>query len=1181
MVNKMKNLFASVPKKVKSFLVGVMAMGMLLPTILPGLGNMAMAAGPHFNDNAQDRPTLQVTNYTTNPDGYGLSTSVKPGDQVAFKVYIHNNEPDTVAYATRVLATITNGYNTSHTGTATISASNAASVSGSATITSSQPVKLTFVDNTTRRWWFTDASMQYVQYEVMPNTILNGGIDIRDVNGCWQWIQYVTYVFNVEAQPVQPAVIGINKQVALVTAGGNPYVENVTAKNGDTVSFSLGLTNTGGSAATNVVVKDVLPSGLEFISGSTKLNGNAIADTLFTTGVKIDSLAVGAVPTITFQAKVTASTPGVLTNTGTATADSLGQVSDTATVTIQQVLQPALSIAKTVLNNSLVGSTFAENANAKTGETVTFKLIVSNTGQSEAKNVVVADQVPAGLTYVSGSTKVDGVVDNTNAITGNGLNIANIAAGASKTVTFEATVSATLAQTITNTGTARAESVNQVGDTATVTVQQAGQPVITIAKTVSLGDGSTNFVESVNAVNNDIVRFRLIVSNNSGVSADNVKVWDGLPSGLTYIDNSTTLDGAAQSGNAVVNSGITLGTMTNGSTHTVIFNVRVNSSSATLVNYGRANINGTGQVEDPATVVVGGVSNTTLSLDKQVARGENGTSYYESVSAENSEYVRFRMVVRNTGTVRANNVQIADNLPSGLTYVSNSTYLDGVRQNDIITSGRLDLSSMDPGVSRTVTFNARVNTSSNSTITNEATVTSDNATSVRDTAQVQANGSDSDPYLEITKEVDQAVADPGDELRYTIRVRNTGSGDATNVRIVDDLPERVRYVSGSLTITGDGDVEDDDLFDDGVIIDRLEPGDDVLIRFTARVDSDITGNMTLENVAIARDDQGDRAEDEVVTEIEQDEAYLDIDKQVDKSRANPGDELRYTITVRNTGYANATNVRVYDDLPSYVEVVSGSLSVSGDHISSSDLFDNYVRASYLERNDEINITFRAKIRGDITNDMTLDNVARVTADDGLSDRDVASTYIGANVLQPSFKLSKLVRNETKGESTFNQSNTSDPGNVMEYKITLTNNGSSRLTGVKLNDILPNGLMYLGGTAKASMNNYDISGDWNKVVEQGGVLLPDMNANDIFTLVFKVKSKTDIAANSTLVNTVNVVADQNVNAQATASTSFTQIAQPQELPKSGPEVALAGFIFMAVSAAVWFLREKWLLTSQMM
>ncbi len=1162
MVKQMKNLLKKIPKKVKSFLVGVVAMGALLPTMLPGLGNMVIAAGPHFNDNAQDRPTLQVTNYTTSPDGYGLSTTVKPGDQVAFKVYIHNNEPDTVAYATKVLASVTNGYSTSHTGTATISANNASSVTGSATISSSVPVKLTFVENTTRRWWFTDSSMQYVQYEVMPNTILGNGITIGDLNGCWQWIQYVTFVFNVEAEPESEPF----------RVQGYFVDENLNAIDSSKVEVALNRPSDGWgqtSVHNNPYTFSDVPYGADY-----KLTPSSVSGYEYVGYTKCENAT------------------SCHNNTPISDQNAVLQPSTSTEYFdvwwhYKKSTAPALTIAKTVASGAN-GTSFSENVTAQKDDVVTFKLLVTNNGTSNANDTTVSDQLPSGLEYVSGSTKVDTTQDTSNALIGSGINVGSLGAGKSVTVTFEAKVTANTAQTVTNTGLAKAQDVNQVGDTATVTIQEPNQPAITIAKTVSLGENSSSFGESVNANNDNIVRFRLIVTSTGDGTASSVNVWDSLPSGLTYVDGSTTLDGASQSGSAIVGSGLSLGNMAENVTHTVIFNARVNTNNVTLTNYGRASINGTSQVEDTATVIVGGTTNATLTLDKQVSFGENGTSYSESVSAEEGDYVRFRMVVSNTGSARVENVEISDDLPSSLTYVLNSTYVDGVRQDNSIVNGELSLDNMEVGTTRTVIFNATVNTSANTTVTNEATVTADNAASVQDTARVQINGSEDEPYLEVSKEVSDSTVEPGDEVEYTIRVTNTGDGDATNVRIVDDLPNRLNYVSDTLSISSDGDVEDDDLFGDGVIIDRLQPDEDVVIRYTARVDSDTSNGTTLENTVVARDDEGDRAEDQAVIEAGRgDEAYLNIDKQVNKSKADPGDELRYTITVRNTGDGEAANVRIYDDLPDYVEVVDDSLNVSGDHITSRDLFDNYVRASYLEEDEEITISYRVKIRSDLTRDVTLDNVARVTADGGLKDRDVASTYVGANVQGANVKLTKMVRNETQGESSFNQSTSANPGNVLEYKISLANNGTTTLSGVKLNDILPSGIYYLGGTAKASLNNSDLSGDWNMVVEQGGVVLPDLPANSVFTLIFKAKSKTDIANNSTLVNTVNVVADQDINAQATASVSFTQIAQPvvtttkTTLPDTGPGVAVAGFVFMSVSAVVWFLREKWLLAAQMM
>jgi large repetitive protein len=57
------------------------------------------------------------------------------------------------------------------------------------------------------------------------------------------------------------------------------------------------------------------------------------------------------------------------------------------------------------------------------------------------------------------------------------------------------------------------------------------------------------------------------------------------------------------------------------------------------------------------------------------------------------------------------------------------------------------------------------------------------------------------PAITATKTVDKAEADPGEVLTYTITYQNTGSSDATDVEVLDDLPENVTYVVGSATGT--------------------------------------------------------------------------------------------------------------------------------------------------------------------------------------------------------------------------------------------------------------------------------------------------------------------------------------------------------------------------------------------
>lgn len=1059
MLSKIKNWVQKVPKKVKSFIVGMMAMGMIMPAVLPGV---TVAAGPVFNNHPNDRPTLEVTNYTTSPEGYQSSTVVEPGQRVAFRVYIHNNEEGTTAENVVVSSIVTDGFKDAHNGSVTVSASNASSVTGNVSVTSSAPVKLEYVENSTKRWWFTDSTMQYMQYEVMPNTIWNGSIDLGDINGCFQYVQYVTFLADVVAQPANPAQLTLEKKVSTTKSN---FVEQVDVERDDTVWFDLQVSNTGDEAAQNVVVRDVLPGGLTYVNGSTEVQrgqlvDDGVGDEIVTAGgLNIgELLGSNTIANVRFQAKVDSdSSEGVKTNTGYTKATSISEISDTAKV-----------------------------------------------------NVLVPQ-------------------DN---------------------------------------------------------------PGLTIAKTVTKGANGTNFAENVNVVNGDTVRFKLVLSNTGDVRLNNVNVRDNMPAGLNYDENSLVINGQESSKN-ITTENINIGNLeTTGDNQSVdiFFNALVEEDSAkVLTNTGRTWADNHSEVSDSATVTVGEVSNdTTLSIAKTVTNGESSRNWSESVNAEDNDIVRFRLIVSNEGSQTAEDLEISDELPSGLNYVSNSTYVDGDRWDDddgVITSSGISVGDLDEDDDVEVIFNVRVNQDNDRTLTNIGYAQAANADRVDDEARVVVDngGGDDEPYLTVTKTVDDSTVMPGQEIRYTIRVENTGDAVATNVRITDSTPSRLTPDEDSLEITTDGEVEDDDLFGDGVIIDELQPGDDVVIRYDARVDSDVKSDMTLTNEVVARDDEGDRAEDEATVTVQGETAFLNITKSVNKTSVEAGEEVKYTITVENTGDADATHVRITDNLPMHlIDYIRGTLEIDGSNITEEDLFGDGIEASRLRVGDEIVIKYDAKVDEDIDADTTIENMAEVTADGGLKDRAFAHVNVaGGNILEPSVKLVKMVRNETTGESNFSTSNSANPGNVLVYKITLTNNGSETLTGVKVSDVLPGEITYLGGTVEIWMNSVQLTGEYNALTS-GGISLPDMKPNDAVTITFRAKSKTTIANNTTLINTSTVTANQDINTNASARTLFTTVSVPvQELPKTGGTDAAAGaFMFIGLSSAVWFVREKMLLGSMM-
>jgi len=101
------------------------------------------------------------------------------------------------------------------------------------------------------------------------------------------------------------------------------------------------------------------------------------------------------------------------------------------------------------------------------GEVAEFYLAVSAIN-SDLTNVVIKDILPQSLTYMNGTTKINGVVQP-DTIASTGLSLGNISRGTSKIITFQALSSAPgyyLSQT--NTAEVTANGQNKVTDTATI-----------------------------------------------------------------------------------------------------------------------------------------------------------------------------------------------------------------------------------------------------------------------------------------------------------------------------------------------------------------------------------------------------------------------------------------------------------------------------------------------------------------------------------------------------------------------------------------------------------------------------------------------------------------------------------------------------------------------------------------
>lgn len=155
------------------------------------------------------------------------------------------------------------------------------------------------------------------------------------------------YVLNANA-------IQVNINAPQIKVAKSANVSGVV--NGDSVLYTVTVSNTGTASAASIVVSDVLPPGSTFVAGSVTVAGAARPTADITTGVALGSLAFGSSITVTYRANVTSvPSPQQLVNTANAAftfqsvagGPIISGVIPSNGVTLP-VYSPILSIAKSV-----------------------------------------------------------------------------------------------------------------------------------------------------------------------------------------------------------------------------------------------------------------------------------------------------------------------------------------------------------------------------------------------------------------------------------------------------------------------------------------------------------------------------------------------------------------------------------------------------------------------------------------------------------------------------------------------------------------------------------------------------------------------------------------------------------------------------------------------------------------
>ncbi|WP_140379019.1 DUF7507 domain-containing protein, partial [Bacillus cereus] len=898
--------------------------------------------------------------------------------------------------------------------------------------------------------------------------------------------------------PNQPAVSGtdttniVSTQVNNATVTMTKAVDKNFADIGDILTYTVSFTGTGNTNANNVIFTDVIPTGTTFVVNSVTIDGTTQVGANPANGVNIGSIPTGTTKNVSFQVVVN-------------TIPASNVVFNGSSASYQYTVNPSQSpvtknissnLVSTQINNANVTLTKSTNKQFATiGETISYTILITNSGNTAATNVQLTDSLPNGTILTPGSVTLNGVLQNVDSLVF--VPIGTIPGGATFTLSFQVTViNITTQNPIIN--NAFASYLYTVNPSLPPTSKTANSNSVT--STIRLANLHANkSVDKTFAEVGDVLTYTFALTNDGNVAANNVLLSDSIANGTAFVPNSVIVNSVTQPG--VTPASINIGSINANTTITASFQVVITSipnpnpiSNSASISYNF--------IVDPNTSPVSKNTTSTTTFTQVNDANVISAKTVDRAFATVGDILTYTVTLTNAGSVSADSPTFVDTNPDGTTFIPNTFLINGVLQNNADPNIGVPLPSIAANGSLTVSYQVTVtslptqNPTLNSSSTQYSFILNPGdpptiETSVSNTVSTQINLAN----VVIVKEVDLTIADVGQPITYTISLANLGNTTANNVIVTDIIPNGSTIVPNSIFIGGTLQQGADP--STGLQVGSIPSGGFTTIVFQISANSLPSPNPVQNSAALQYSFIADpslpavvrNATSNIVT-TQINTANIVATKLTSTNFADVGAVITYATILTNNGNIPASNVTFTDIIPAGTIFLPNTVTINGVPIANANPA-NGILIGTIGANSSRTVAFQVSVPtipspNPITNQSS--TTFQYTYD---ASKSVVTQMVASNTVQTT------INNATIAAVKSADKHFANVNDIITYTTTLTNNGNTLASNVIFTDVIPNGTSFIPNSVTVNGNTLPNTNP------ASGIAIDPINPNTSATISFQV------------------------------------------------------------------------------